>query len=559
MQATRLREPYTAETTGIFAAKVSPVEGYDTDRVCGWFNLLRQDYNLMASLDAAGQLQESLAAERERRFGALLVDPECRPLFRANQRVYRRRRMKANGPLRQKSERRFAAIPAAGCLRDVLQHALEAGRGPEGYSIDQVVKATWRREQNGRFVCYVHLQGAPTTPDLWAWAKDMARPTHAVDMGCTITPEGLQVTVQQIRQKLIHQVIKDQPWRKLLLGSVLGGSICSTDDFRVDDPKRKPKQFVLPAEMLLHPDFAADFWNTISERYRIRTVGVDTSMLGSVSPELARAYSVFIRRSRKRIAEDAGTFRVVTTVGRECREHRDYLAEHIPGLSGWELRRAATQVPMTCPHCRQTFILKVDHDTGLPTSNHQRCECCRRQVDVGFLLAERAAAQAVHGWEQDIAPIHFHLGIDPRKQAKQFKTSAVEKTTNESKRTAQSSRNQAGPRIPQNSTVRRRPGYQHDFNTSVDGQPPSVTPGKCGRATPANDTPTREQDHQVGPRIPQSSSARAGSSRSYNPETHTKTGVLRVRKNPDYTDRQRLLGISGPLRLPGLLSRPHTA
>ena len=259
MQTIRRRKAHTAETTGVFTVLVGSAR--DHHRIQSAFDLVLRDHNLHVALDSANQLS-TLGERRRAEFGDLVDDPVFAPLFHESHRSYLKHRRMANGPLRRKSSTRLKTVRAVGYLREILEASLARENGLPGAVID----GRWKRNPNGTFVCQAVMQGDPQPLDLWSWQKGLARPTHSVDVGMSFTEEGLAVSAQPIRNTLIRRGPT-----KTLLGKPVPARVDSTEDFRVDDPARKPKRYLIPHDVVVRPGFVETLLGTLKGKHSIRT------------------------------------------------------------------------------------------------------------------------------------------------------------------------------------------------------------------------------------------------------------------------------------------------
>lgn len=537
MQTIRRRKAHTAETTGVFTVLVGSAR--DHHRIQSAFDLVLRDHNLHVALDSANQLS-TLGERRRAEFGDLVDDPVFAPLFHESHRSYLKHRRMANGPLRRKSSTRLKTVRAVGYLREILEASLARENGLPGAVID----GRWKRNPNGTFVCQAVMQGDPQPLDLWSWQKGLARPTHSVDVGMSFTEEGLAVSAQPIRNTLIRRGPT-----KTLLGKPVPARVDSTEDFRVDDPARKPKRYLIPHDVVVRPGFVETLLGTLKGKHSIRTVGIDGSVVPRLTPELRRAFSQLVRETRKRAAEDAiAICRVVSTVGLENQRDCDY-----GELRGWDRRHSMEAVPLECPHCGQQLIAKADPVTGTPKHTHERC-VCGINVNLGQVLADRARARAVRTWEGFLTPTMCQ-GLDLPEKANP-KTKGATATANKKVDTPQHHRISVGfcgatwthllahqgQKVTTASSSTRGQGPSSCFDprneSSWQGSHAGVgSPNLLSNAPGPQDTPQGAIEsicdpHGVPERAPSDGSLKLPPSsglRRSSLETHTKTGTLRMR------------------------------
>lgn len=322
-----------------------------------YFATVMRAWNICVQVDRRGRLDDSrhLNQWMGREFGVGLQERLESHLVCRTIQDYKKRRSRANHPLRMKALSRVKTIPVVGPkMKSMVTRAL-----PQGTCLKDVLSARLRRRGTGFVVSIVKEESATINP-LLRKLKRLKHRSSAENVGVAVTPDGIDVVVTNQRKN--------------------GRSKC----------------YHIAVEHVIAPGFTQEFCRRLVEP-RAHTVALDLSMVSQLSSGMQQASRQLRRWFRSRKAAGAIEFGTASPIPGEVQDCLDYAAK--VGLKS-RRRLLRHEVILACPHCGASIAVKLDPKTLSPAPGVAECVRCGVVSRVGHVLAARASAYVQHDWTE---------------------------------------------------------------------------------------------------------------------------------------------------------------
>lgn len=342
------------------------------------FEVATQAWNVCVDVDRRGGMSDAIRLKTAlgKAFGQGMKFTPMWEVVLAVVSDYQRRRKHATSPLRKKASHRMKSIPAVGPLQDTLTRALHS----KGLTKRDLRGAARLRRTSDGFFAHALIR----KPSQGFTGPKIHHHSLAVVHGLTMTEQGLVDDVSTLRQ--------------------LDNSGGSPRELREGT-------YLLPLKDLLKLGSLQAFFRKCVKPDGL-LVGLDLSMLPSLSNRARHGATLVRRWFRSRQAAGAIDFRQVSTLGGEARAAFDLLERgRAPHAAA---KFALESVLSNCPECGCSVHVQISPTTGAPVGATCPCSAHRRGGDyMGRLLARRSAVHALDGRRQAIVRGHY----DPRSWA----------------------------------------------------------------------------------------------------------------------------------------------